>query len=152
MTGNEAVARRGKGGNLAPPTPVTYYVSQYGHFGSFPVTVLAAIRSDTIEPLAVSERLRVSLAELAQTAGVPRESLSKTARIHSRSTQTRLRELLEILNRVEPWAGGALAAFAWYRSQSIPAFGDMTAEALVRAGRIEELRTHLDRIAAGGFA
>jgi hypothetical protein len=112
----------------------------------------AAIGRDTIDPRAACKRLRVSLKELAQSAGIPRESLSKSDRIHSRSVQTRLRELLEILNRVEPWAGGALAAFAWYRSQSIPAFGDMTAEALVRAGRSRELHVHLDRQAAGGFA
>ena len=66
--------------------------------------------------------------------------------------ETRLRELIEILNRVLPWAGSPLAAYAWYRSQSLPSFGDITPEQLVRDGRADDVRHYLDRIAAGGFA
>jgi hypothetical protein len=43
-------------------------------------------------------------------------------------------------------------AFAWYRSQPIPSFGDQTGEDLVRAGRGEHVLGYLSRIAAGGFA
>ena len=58
----------------------------------------------------------------------------------------------EIINRVIPWAGSELAAYAWYRSQPLPSFGDATAEELVRQGLGEKVRTYLGRIAAGGFA
>ena len=58
----------------------------------------------------------------------------------------------EIINRVIPWAGSALAAYAWYRSQPLPSFGDATVEELVRVGQGERVRGYLGRIAAGGFA
>ncbi len=64
----------------------------------------------------------------------------------------RLREVLEILNRVEPWAGSPLAAYAWYRSQGLPGFGDMTAEQLVTQGHADAVRDYLDAIADGGYA
>ncbi len=60
--------------------------------------------------------------------------------------------MVEILNRVRPWAGSPLQAFAWYRSQPIPAFGDRTAEALVSEGRAEAVKSYLDGIAVGGYA
>jgi hypothetical protein len=53
---------------------------------------------------------------------------------------------------VLPWAGSVLAAYAWYRSQPLPSFGDMTAEDLVRAGRANDVRGYLSRIAVGGYA
>jgi hypothetical protein len=53
---------------------------------------------------------------------------------------------------VRPWAGSAQQAFAWYRSQPLPSFGDQTAEALVKEGRAASVRRYLDRIAVGGYA
>ena len=66
--------------------------------------------------------------------------------------QTRLTELLEILDRVEAWAGGPRQALAWYRGQPIPALDGRTAEALVKSGKATEVRDYLDLIALGGFA
>jgi hypothetical protein len=34
----------------------------------------------------------------------------------------------------------------------LPSFGDQTAEALVKEGRAEAVKRHLDRIAVGGYA
>ena len=67
-------------------------------------------------------------------------------------TVTRLAEMAEILNRVAGWAGGRAQAVAWYRSEPIPAFGDRTAELLVKSGQATALRDYLDSIAMGGFA
>ncbi len=66
--------------------------------------------------------------------------------------QNRLREMLEIVDRISGWAGGRDQAMSWYRAQPIPAFGDRTAEALVKEGRAAEVRDYLDHIALGGFA
>lgn len=96
--------------------------------------------------------LHITKAELAAASGLSRDAVSKTARLKSRRTQKRLGEVVEIINRVLPWTGSVQAAFAWYRSQPLPGFGDQTAEDLVKAGRGEAVRQYLSRIAVGGYA
>ncbi len=105
------------------------------------------VRTDRLTDL-----LRVTRLQLAAAAGLSRDAVSKTARLAAPATQARLRDMIEILNRIRPWTGSVEAALAWYRSQPIPAFGDQTAEDLVKAGRAEAVKRHLSRIAAGGFA
>lgn len=100
----------------------------------------------------LSRTLRITKAELASAAGLSRDAVSKTPRLRARATQTRLREMVEIIARVLPWAGSVPQAFAWYRAQPLPSFGDRTAEDLVKEGRAEAVRRHLARIAAGGYA
>lgn len=58
----------------------------------------------------------------------------------------------EVLARVLAWAGGEAEALFWYRSQPIAAFGDRTAESLVKSGQAAPLRDYLDSLALGGFA
>lgn len=58
----------------------------------------------------------------------------------------------EIIARVERWAGGEDEARRWYRAFPIPAFGDRTAESLVKAGEAEAVRDYLDAVATGAFA
>jgi hypothetical protein len=119
---------------------------------------VASILADMIQPDGVvatsrlADHLHVTKAELAQAAGLSRDAVSKTARLHSRNTQARLRDLVEIINRIQPWAGSVQQAFAWYRSQPLPSFGDQTAEDLVREGRADAVKRHLSRLALGGFA
>jgi hypothetical protein len=96
--------------------------------------------------------LRVTRGELAQSLGLSRDSVAKLADAGTPATQARLRDMVEILSRVRPWAGSPLQAFAWYRSQPIPSFGDQTAEALVKEGRGEDVKRYLDRIEVGGYA
>ncbi len=74
------------------------------------------------------------------------------ARLRAPATQARLREVTEIINRILPWCGSVPQAFSWYRSQSIPAFGDQTAEDLVRARRARHVMSYLSGIALGGYA
>jgi len=105
-----------------------------------------------IEPTRFSDLLRVSKTELAAAAGLSRDAVSKTARTASPATQSRLREVAQIINRVLPWCGSLQQAYAWYRSQPIPAFGDQTAENLVRQGRAEHVLDYLGGIALGGYA
>nr|WP_294504979.1 XRE family transcriptional regulator [uncultured Rhodopila sp.] len=106
----------------------------------------------TIEPDRLGTALRITKTELAAASGLSRDAVSKTRRLQAAATQTRLREVAETINRILPWCGSVQQAFAWYRSQPIPAFGDQTAEDLVRGGRSEHLRSYLAGIAVGGFA
>lgn len=100
----------------------------------------------------LSDALHITKSELAVAAGLPQDAMSKTARSGSVAIQSRLREMSEIIDRAIPWAGSALAAYAWYRSQPLRSFGDATPEELVRHGYGEKIRAYLGRIAAGGFA
>jgi len=100
----------------------------------------------------LSDTLRITKIELASTTGLSRDAVSKSARLHAPATQARLRDMVDILNRVRPWCGSLPQAFAWYRAQPLPSFGDQTAEALVKEGRAEAVRRYLDRIAVGGYA
>jgi DNA-binding XRE family transcriptional regulator len=94
----------------------------------------------------------MSKTQLAETAGLARETLYRVERSRAPRTQGRLREMLEIISRVTEWAGGKEQAMAWYRAQPLPAFGGRTAEALVKEGKAAAVRDYLDHMALGGFA
>ena len=91
-------------------------------------------------------------AALAQSLGFAEETLQRFSRVTAPKTQQRLRDMIEILTRVAPWAGGMPQALGWYRGQSIPALGDQTAEALVKNDQAGLVRSYLDGVAAGGYA
>jgi hypothetical protein len=105
----------------------------------------------TIGAREFAAQLRVSTRELAAATGVSRGPNSKHAQWDAPATQRRLREVVEIIACVEPWAGSLPRAFAWYRAQPLPSFGDQTAEDLVKEGRTAEVKIYLSRIALGGF-
>lgn len=94
----------------------------------------------------------MSKSQLAETAGLARETLYRAERGRAAKTQGRLREMLEIISRVTDWAGGKEQAMAWYRAQPLAAFGGRTAEALVKDGKAAAVRDYLDHMAVGGFA
>jgi endonuclease YncB( thermonuclease family) len=94
----------------------------------------------------------MSKAQLAETAGLAREVFQKTSRREGPKAQSRLREMLEVINLVQGWAGGAAQAMAWYRAEPIPAFGGRTAEALVKSGDATAVRDYVDHLATGGYA
>jgi DNA-binding XRE family transcriptional regulator len=120
-------------------------------FGVKTATAPSLLQSDIIQMDKVADQFGVSRAQLADTIGVRRETLNRVSRAKSPKTQARIREMLEIIARIKDWAGGELQAFSWYRAYSIPAFGDRTAEMLVKEGRAAEVRQYLDHIALGGF-
>lgn len=101
---------------------------------------------------AVADAFRMSKRQLAETLGLAAVTLTKSERANSAKTQSRVSEMLEILARVDEWAGGPMAAMAWYRSQPIPALDGRTAEALVKSGQATAVRDYLDHVALGGFA
>ena len=100
----------------------------------------------------VAETFSMSKAQLADTAGLAREVFQKASRRDGPKAQGRVREMLEIINLVQGWAGGAAQAMAWYRAEPIPAFGGRTAEALVKSGNATAVRDYVDHLATGGYA
>ena len=110
------------------------------------------IADDHFSPTRIATRLRTTKAEIAATLGLGRGAFSRASRVKTVKTQTRLREMLEVLNRVQPQLGSPLAAYAWFRSEVLPGFGNRTPNQLVRDGEAADLHAHLDRVAAGGYA
>jgi hypothetical protein len=109
--------------------------------------------AETLSPLdSLADALRVTRVELGAASGLSRDAISKTARRNAPATVARVRDLFEILNRAAVWAGSIQQAYAWYRAQPLPSFGDQTAEDLVKQGRAEAVKTYLSRIAVGGYA
>lgn len=105
-----------------------------------------------VAPDRVAETFRMSKAQLAQTLGLSSESLYKARRADAAKPQRRLKEMLEIIERISAWAGGKEQAMAWYRARPIAAFGGRTAEGLVKTGHADALRDYLDHLALGNFA
>ena len=79
-------------------------------------------------PSRIATTLRTTLDEVARTVGLGRDAVMRQDRIDSPRTQKRLREMVEILNRVEPRFGSALIAYAWYRLEPLAGFGAGMAE------------------------
>lgn len=100
----------------------------------------------------LAEVLHITKTELAKATGLSRDAVSKRDRRDARQTQTRLRDTVEIINRVTSWTGSTGRAFAWFRSQPLPSFGDRTAEDLVKDGRAQAVKDYLSRVAEGGYA
>lgn len=116
------------------------------------MAVTEFIEDDAFSPSRIAEALRTTKTEIAATLGLGQDAFSRPARIHARKTQTRLREMVEILNRVEAVTGSALGAYAWFRSEPLAGFGGQTPDQLVREGHADFVHAYLDRVMAGGYA
>lgn len=114
-------------------------VTQYADKGLFAPNKMAAAFRTTAE-------------EIARTAGLGKDAVQRKDRVKSDKTQRRLREMAEVLNKVEPRFGSALMAYAWYRSEPLTGFAGLTAMQLVRAGRAEDVLDYIDAVDAGVHA
>lgn len=108
--------------------------------------------SGQFEPRKIASALRTSAEEIAQTVGLGKDALQRRSRVSSGKTQRRLRELVEVLNKVEPRFGSELMAYAWYRSEPLPGFDGRTAMQLVREGMASEVLEYIDAVDAGVFS
>ena len=61
-------------------------------------------------PRKIASALRTTSEEIARTAGLGKDAIQRQDRIRSDKTQRRLREMTEIVNKVEPRFGSALMA------------------------------------------
>ncbi|MCY3874917.1 MAG: DUF2384 domain-containing protein [Rhodobacteraceae bacterium] len=110
------------------------------------------VEDHVFSPVLIADALRTNKSEIAATLGLGKDAFSRASRIRARKTQVRLRQMLEILNRVEAVTGSTLAAYAWFRGQPLPGFGGATPDLLVRDGKADQVHSYLDRVVAGGYA
>lgn len=106
----------------------------------------------SINTTRLAELLHISKKELAIMAGLPVDVVSKKTLLKSQATQARLRDVLGVIDRVRNWSGSIMQAYAWYRSEPLPSFGDKTAEDLVKEGRAEDVMAYLLHLDEGGYA
>ena len=103
-------------------------------------------------PQKIATAFRTTSEEVARTIGLGKDAVQRKDRVRSDRTQRRLREMVEIVNKVEPRFGSALIAYAWYRSEPLSGFSGQTAMQLVRGGRAGEVLDFIDAIDAGVHA
>ncbi len=110
------------------------------------------VEDEVFSPSLVADELRTTKGEIARTLGLGKDAFTRRSRIRARKSQTRLRQMVEIINRVEGDTASPLGAYAWFRSARLPGFGGATPDLLVREGKGDDVHAYLDRIAAGGYA
>lgn len=110
------------------------------------------VEDQVFSPALIADALRTTRREIAGTLGLGKDAFTRTSRIRARKSQVRLRQMLEILNRIEPEMDSPIAAYAWFRSARLPGFGGATPDLLVREGKGDHVHAYLDRVAAGGYA
>ena len=103
-------------------------------------------------PTKIATAFRTTSEEVARSAGLGRDAVQRKDRVRSDKTQRRLRELVEIINKIEPRFGSALMAFAWYRSEPLPGFSGRTAMQLVKEGRADDVLEYVDAVDSGVHA
>lgn len=103
-------------------------------------------------PAKIASALRTTSEEVARSAGLGRDAVQRKDRLRSDKTQRRLREMIEIINKVEHRFGSAMIAYAWYRSEPLPGFSGRTAMQLVKEGRSDEVLDYVDAVDAGVHA
>ena len=115
--------------------------------------VLAMYAEDGVfAPKKIAATLRTTSEEVARTVGLGKDAIQRKERVRSDRTQRRLREMIEILNKVEPRFGSSLVAYAWYRSEPLAGFSGQTAMQLVRDGRAADVLDYVDAVDAGVHA
>ncbi len=105
-----------------------------------------------LAPRKIADAFRTTSDEVARTAGLGRDAIQRKDRVQSVRTQRRLREMVEVINKVEPRFGSGLMAYAWYRSEPLAGFSGQTAMQLVRGGRGSEVLDYIDAVDAGVHA
>lgn len=105
-----------------------------------------------IAPRALAQQFHITVKEMADLSGLTANTVSKQQRYSGKVAQRRLREIMVIMNRITPWCGSTIKAYAWYRSEQLPTFGGMTAEDLVKQDKAQVVMDYLSRITIGGYA
>jgi len=116
------------------------------------MAITAFVEQSQFSPRRMAETLLTTQDEIARTAGLGRDAIARKDRLASPKSQSRLREMAEILNRLTPRLGSEMVAYAWYRSEPLPGFGGLTAARLVQDGKAEAVMEYIDAVDAGGFA
>ncbi|SDA98258.1 antitoxin Xre/MbcA/ParS toxin-binding domain-containing protein [Sinorhizobium sp. NFACC03] len=98
----------------------------------------------------VSDRLGVTLAELAKLIGVARNTL--TAKSSARKVDAALSNVVRILAMAGEMAGDDSRAVIWFKHQPIPGWAGKTAYDLVGEGKADKVLAYLEAVRSGVYA
>ncbi len=98
----------------------------------------------------VSERLGLTLTDLAGLVGVARNTL--TAKSGARKVDAALSPVVRILAMAEEMAGGEGRAAIWFKHQPLPGWAGKTASDLVRDGKADKVLAYLEAVRSGVYA
>lgn len=108
-------------------------------------------RAGIVSPRRLGERLNMSISEIADLAGVHRNTLSRNP--GSPRVQRRLQEIVRILARATDLLAGDIGrAVLWFRFEPLAGFGPRTALELVAEGHADAVMAHLDMLENGVYA
>jgi len=105
-----------------------------------------------VSPRSLAKQFHTTVKDIALVSGLSVDVVTKKKRFRATPAQRRLNDMIQIINQVAPWCGDSFQAYAWYCSEQLPSFGDLTARDLVKQGRAEAVKKYLARISEGGFA
>lgn len=103
-----------------------------------------------ISPSALADTLKLSLSELAELAGVSRNSLRATDL--GPKARSALQPIVQILSTATEMMGNRAKAAFWFRYDPMIGMGTHTAMEHVAAGRAPQVLLYLRNVANGGFA
>lgn len=113
------------------------------------MTIQAYAEHGRFAPKKIAALLRTTSDELARSLGLGKDAIQREDRIASDRSQRRMRQMVEVLNKVEPRFGSPLLAYAWYRSEPLLGLSGQTAMQLVQANRADDVLTYIDAVDAG---
>ncbi len=111
-------------------------------FGDEPAPFLSARR--------IAGVLGVNLSELAELAGVARNTLA--AKAGGRKVDAALSPIVRILAMAGEMAGDEQRAAIWFKHQPIPGWAGKTAYDLVREGKSDKVLAYLEAVRSGVYA
>lgn len=91
---------------------------------------------------------------LARFMDIPVQSLRRKERFCQAKVQTRLLEVHAILRRVRPWFDNDQAAWAWYISEPLPSFANLTPAEIIKLHKgagVEAINDFITAKELGGF-
>ena len=98
----------------------------------------------------VAESLGITLAELADLAGLARNTL--TASSGARRVDAALGPIVRIIAIAGEMAGDETRAAIWFKHQPLPGWDGKTAADLVRENKAEKVVSYLEAVRAGVYA
>src|SRR4051812_38358451 len=107
--GRSGRARRVLSANALIATKIDdIFVSRTGSEEKHPMGLAKYADDGFFAPRKIADAFRTTSEEVARTAGLGRDAVQRRERFRSPKTQRRLREMVEVINKVEPRFGSEL--------------------------------------------